>query len=136
MSQRVPQVIVSLTASGQLKVELPGAGASRRSIEMTEASAGASLLRILQAQLGDQVEIGTDGAPTTQQLAHWEKHDLFPRGNCRFCMAEGRGTGQAKAKKKVLIERRSDGVEIKKLTEGLKAKAKSQSPQTAKELGL
>src|SRR5258706_12957137 len=87
---KTPQVIVSLTPQGGLKVELPGIMATRRSIEIRTAEAGDTLLRILLAQQADRTEIGLDGAPTGQQLRHWERHQVWPDGRCRFCLAEGR----------------------------------------------
>ena len=107
---------------------------------MKTGEAGETLLRILQAQLLDQVEIGLDGAPTGQQVEHWERHQDWPRDTCRFCIAEGRingkalGQGRRQAK---LVVKRQDGVEIKRLHESLRGdKAPQIASKSAKELGL
>src|SRR6267142_3171464 len=104
----VPQVLVSLTPNGGLKVELPGVSATRRVIELRAGEEGPTLRRILEAQLLGDVEIGLDGAPTAQQVLHWERHQDFPKEGCRFCMAEGRYLVQSSRSKARVIVNRSD----------------------------
>jgi len=106
----VPPVLVSLMPSGGLKVELPGPGAARRIIELRTGEEGLTLRRILEAQLLGDVEIGLDGAPTAQQVLHWERHQDFPKEGCRFCMAEGRYLVQSSRSKARVIINRSDCV--------------------------
>lgn len=134
---KVPQVIVSITPQGQLKVELPGIMATRRSIEIRTSEAGETLLRILRAQEQDQTELGLDGAPTTQQLKHWERHNLWPDSRCRFCLAEGRvKPAEQKQRRRQLIVEHGE-VQVHRIRAKQKGKA---APQLCKkgagELGL
>lgn len=127
MTSRTPQLLVTLTPSGHLAVELPGTMGTRRKIELRPKDAGESLLRILEAQRRDQAEIGLDGAPTTAQIKHWERHSTWPDSRCRFCIAEGRakpdmGAG-LRRKKPVSVLKRPDGVEVRKVAEGTKGTA-------------
>lgn len=128
---KTPQVIVSLTPQGGLKVELPGIMATRRSIEIRTSEAGETLLRILRAQEMDKTEIGLDGAPTGQQLKHWERHGQWPDGRCRFCLAEGRVTpSEPRQRRRQLIVEHGD-VQVRKI----KAKVKGKDiPQSTKKL--
>jgi hypothetical protein len=49
------------------------------------------LLRILQGQLNSKSKLGEDGAPTAQQLRHWEKHSgIWGDPSCPFCISEGK----------------------------------------------
>lgn len=128
-----PQVIVSLTPFGGLKIELPGIMGTRRSIELAPGQAEATLQRILQAQMESQVEIGLDGAPTKAQLDHWELHNEWPRAQCRFCLAEGR-IRPSRPKGKVLIAENPGGIQIyRKVAKPSKAVAMAKSIE---ELGL
>ena len=118
MTSRVPQLLVTLTPEGKLAIELPGIAATRRKIEIRESEAGATLLRILNAQAREVTEIGLDGAPTAKQVLHWERHNIWPDSRCRFCLAEGRIKPDYKrVQTKKLVERRPDGVEIRRFTE-------------------
>lgn len=128
---KTPQVIVSLTPQGGLKVELPGIMATRRSIAMRTSEAGETLLRILLAQQMDQTEIGLDGAPTGQQLKHWERHGVWPDSRCRFCMAEGRAKGQHQRQKRQQLV--IDHGDVKVLRIAARKKGKS-APQVTKKL--
>jgi hypothetical protein len=134
---KTPQVVVSLTPQGGLKVELPGIMATRRSIEIRTAEAGETLLRILLAQQQDQTEIGLDGAPTGQQLKHWERHAVWPSSSCRFCLAEGRATAaEPKRRSRQLIVEHGD-VQVRRIKAKEKGKAKPQvTKKLAGELGL
>lgn len=138
---KTPQVIVSLTPQGGLKVELPGTGGIRRSIEMRTSEAGETLLRILVNQRLDQTEIGTDGAPTTQQLKHWERHSIWPDSRCRFCLAEGRAkaTEPKRLRLSELIshEGGENGVTVRRIAAKQKGKAKAEvTKKLAQDLGL
>jgi hypothetical protein len=46
-----PQLLLTLSPTGQLIVELPGAGATRRQVEIQDKTAARVLKRILNAQL-------------------------------------------------------------------------------------
>lgn len=133
----VPQVLVTLTPQGELAVELPGSQATRRKVILSVGSVESSLRRILEAQVGDATEIGLDGAPTARQVQHWEKHSEWPRLDCRFCIAEGRADPKPQRVRKTIVEKRPDGVEIRRVAEGQKAKQQAQrSVRSAEELGL
>ena len=144
MTSLIPQLIVTLTATGELAVELPGSQGTRRKVTLRVSEAGASLVRMLEAQAREGAEIGLDGAPTVAQVRHWERHSIGPSTSCRFCIAEGRAKPDfAKHRAKApaaLIDRRADGVEIKRVapgTSGLrKHKTNQLSPSTAAKLGL
>lgn len=146
----VPQVVVALDALGQLVVELPGPMATRRKVVMRRGEVETTLVRILEHQMVGEIEIGTDGAPTQQQVTHWERHQVWPQASCRFCLAEGRITAAA-PRNKQRVERRADGVEIRRFApkvSGLpkapkapKAKrakivVQTKTKKTAEELGL
>jgi hypothetical protein len=123
----IPQLIVTITPDGKLAVELPGVQATRRQVVLRTAEAGESLLKMLNAQAADRTEIGLDGAPTAAQVKHWERHGTWPDSHCRFCIAEGRAKPdyeRVRTKKKELVFKRSDGVEVRtiKLTESGKKK--------------
>lgn len=111
----VPQVIVSLDPFGNLKLELPGCGGVRRAIAMRDSEAVATLKRVLAAQAAGDVEIGFDGAPTTQQLKHWERHEQWPDASCRFCLAEDRIRPSSKRQRRATLIARTGDIEIKRL---------------------
>jgi hypothetical protein len=47
--------------------------------------------QILEGQLTSKSRLGEDGAPTAQQLRHWEKHSgIWGDPSCPFCIAEGK----------------------------------------------
>lgn len=99
---KVPQVIVTLTHDGLLKIELPGV-ATRRSIPLSGKDTEATLRRILTDQLTGHVAIGEDGAPTAQQVKHWEKHSVFADERCAFCINEGRITRSKSRQRREII---------------------------------
>ena len=134
---RTPQVIVSLTPSGGLKVELPGVGATRRSIDLRTSEAAETLLRILHAQVQGQTEIGLDGAPTGQQLRHWERHGTWPDARCRFCLAEGRIKPTVPRHKRASEIVTHGEVRVQRVAPRVKGRAKGQvCKRGAGELGL
>jgi hypothetical protein len=46
--------------------------------------------KILEGQLTSKSCLGEDGAPTAQQLRHWEKHSIWGDPSCPFCISEGK----------------------------------------------
>lgn len=49
------------------------------------------IIRILEAQVQNKVKIGEDGAPTQQQIKHWERHsNIWGDPSCPFCIVEGK----------------------------------------------
>ena len=85
--RRMPQVLITLSPSGNLQAELPGANGARRVVPIRDLE---SIERMLRGQLSAHYEIGEDGAPTSRQVRHWERHDVFADPQCPFCIAEGR----------------------------------------------
>lgn len=84
-------VIVSLAPSGGLQLELPGSAGGSRAILLKWTSAvdpSRTIERVLNSLAQGQSAIGLDGAPTRQQLQHWEKHWQFADSRCPFCLAE------------------------------------------------
>lgn len=135
----VPQVIVTIhPETGDLVVELPGFMATRRTITLREADAGASLKRILAAQASNRAEIGLDGAPTQRQVQHWERHATWPSASCRFCVAEGRASfAVPRTPRPQVISTGEDGTVVRKLKAGQSFKHKTlETKRDAKELGL
>jgi DNA-binding MarR family transcriptional regulator len=137
MTSRVPQVLVSLSAEGGLVVELPGQQATRRQVFLRTSEAGETLLRILQAQSTEGVELGLDGAPTQAQVLHWERHGIWPDSRCRFCLAEKRIKPTVPRRKlKELILSRPDGVEVKRIKTGAKGQRVQSTDKSMEDLGL
>ena len=90
MTNQTPSVIVSLSPAGTLVMHLPGANGGLRAVPMRDSETAATLHRVLAAQFAAHYSIGEDGAPTQGQVAHWERHGIFPDSRCAFCVAEGR----------------------------------------------
>lgn len=137
MTSRVPQLLITLTPEGELAVELPGQQATRRQVLLRTSEAGATLLRILEAQARNQAEIGQDGAPTAAQVKHWERHGVWADSKCRFCLAEGRAKPDhagARQSRKTLVYKDSTGVEVRRIKAGTKGHAVTK--KTVEELGL
>ena len=139
---KVPQVIITLSPRGELQAELPAAGAVRRVVTMRDDEAVNSLRTILQAQLEGHIAIGEDGAPTAQQVKHWESHGASPDSRCRFCMAEGRITKSKRRLRRTIISKSKD-VEIRRIAAKQPAKRSTGEPvkasirhKNAKDLGL
>ena len=85
-----PQVILTISPTGQLQLELPGANGARRKVEVNEDNLAPIARRILEAQALRAVAIGEDGAPTQAQVRHWESHGngQFRDPRCPFCSEE------------------------------------------------
>lgn len=76
-------------------------------------SIGQTIHRILQSQEWGHFDIGLDGAPTDQQVWHWEHHSGSSAVHgCRFCIAEGRAQSiKGRDAKRILLRR--DGVTVR-----------------------
>lgn len=146
-------VTVSLAPSGGLQLELPGSADGVRAIPLRWTSAvdpARTIERVLVSLAQGQRAIGEDGAPTRQQLAHWERHYQFPDTRCPFCQAEARiGRGEAPHKSSSKFDARyarrelGNGVTVQRMRTGARAKPakKAKAPvatskKTAKELGF
>lgn len=138
MTQRHPQLLVTLSPQGGLVLELPGTQGTRRQLSVREGEFTQTCLRVLRAQQEQRTEIGTDGAPTQVQVQHWERHNIWPDSRCRFCLSEGRASPEyPKAKRRVLVHSTKSGVEVRRIKAGASAKHKvSSSKRTAEELEL
>lgn len=138
----IPQVIVTLGPAGQLQVELP-AVSGRRVVQLGKGKNCEFTLRtILEEQRNGNIAIGQDGAPTRQQVFHWENHQDFPNPRCVHCLAEGRIKGAPKRQQRKEIISKSKDVEIRRIKTGASQKDKGQSPvlaatnKRAEDLGL
>jgi hypothetical protein len=82
---------ISLTADGGLQVELPGRDGMRLIPlrDTTTINATETIRQILVALQRGENEIGLDGAPTRQQVNHWERHQTYPDSKCPFCLKAG-----------------------------------------------
>jgi hypothetical protein len=92
-----PQLIITLSPDqSQLQAELPGLNGSRRVCVLPRKNRDfiEACRRILQGLALGKVQIGLDGAPTSQQVRHWERHSMFPDDRCPFCLDEKRVTSQ------------------------------------------
>ena len=82
-----PQLILTLTPQGDLVAELPAANGARRQVPDSSLE---TIRRILTAQLRAETTIGLDGAPTSRQTIHWDKHSkLHPQPYCPWCREAG-----------------------------------------------
>src|SRR3954464_15533162 len=88
-----PQIILTLSPSGQLVLERPMAG-SRQTIPIAPGSLESTARRILLAQLRSESHLGQDGLPTTAQVNHWNRHSLWTDPSCPFCQSEQQQTVQ------------------------------------------
>lgn len=137
MTQRVPQLILTLSPEGGLVLELPGTQSTRRQVPVRDGELAQTCHRILQAQMADQVEIGADGAPTVQQVKHWERHQIWADSRCRFCLAEKRATPERpRLARKVLVSRDSSGVEVRRIRAGVTGLGQQSAKKDAGEIGL
>lgn len=120
---QVPQVIVTLNAQGGLNVELPAGPGARRKVELRPGHEGETLRRVLQEQMEGNISIGQDGAPTKQQVYHWEHHlDGFPSPRCSFCLSEGLIRGTPKRVMRKTIITKSKDVEVRRIAPVMKRK--------------
>jgi hypothetical protein len=81
--------MVSLRPDGGLEINLPGPNEGVRSIPLrdtTTINAIETIRQILVALARGENEIGLDGAPTRQQVNHWERHQIYPDSKCPFCI--------------------------------------------------
>ena len=88
-----PTVTISLTPDGGLALHLPGAiGLGDRVIPLRQTgstiSPAETIRQVLLAQSRGEFGIGRDGEPTRQQLAHFERHQIFADDRCPFCRSE------------------------------------------------
>jgi hypothetical protein len=85
-----PTVQISLASDGSLELHLPGSVGDRviPLRETTTINPASTIRAILLAQSRDELGIGTDGAPTRQQLSHMERHQIFRQTSCPFCRSE------------------------------------------------
>lgn len=135
---RTPQLIITLAPDGGLVIELPGSG-KRRQVRSRDSDFATSCRRMLEAQALDRTEIGLDGAPTQAQVRHWERHQIWPSGQCRFCHAEGRsrpdqGAGLRRPKKVLVSE--CHGVEVRRITSGVSGLGTQRAKKNPEEMGL
>lgn len=100
----MPQVSVSvsLAPDGSLQLELPASAGASRLIPLRQTTLvdpTQTIRRVLLGLAANAAAIGEDGAPTRQQVAHWERHGTWPDARCPFCQEEmarqvvGRGRG-------------------------------------------
>ena len=140
MTQRHPQLLITLSLQGGLVLELPGSMGTRRQVQVRDGELASTCHRILAAQLLEQTEIGLDGAPTQAQVKHWERHGIWADSQCRFCLSEGRAhASRPKTRRKVLVSVDRAGVEVRRIKTGLSSAPKTKkisSKKSAEELGL
>lgn len=87
---RIPQVLVTLSPSGELQAELPYSG-GRRTVIIESID---SLRTMLAGQLRQTPStIGLDGSPTSGQVVHWEQHQAqgLIDPDCPWCIADEMG---------------------------------------------
>lgn len=135
---RTPQLILTLSPQGLLQVELPGANGGRRKIELRDSEAVADLKRMLVAQLSAHYAFGEDGAPTEQQVKHWEQHGVWADSRCPFCRAEGRGestSGSGRSRRGHEISNYG-GVTITRIEPKASGRKDQKARKSAEELGL
>jgi hypothetical protein len=101
-----PQLIITLAPDGSLIAELPGANGGRRQVPITSLS---TIRTILASQLSQSQShtIGTNAAPTSGQVTHWEKHSI-PDEHCPWCIADSLGIDTSRRAYK-LAHRVGDG---------------------------
>jgi hypothetical protein len=130
---RVPQVLVTLSPSGDLQAELPGANGSRRIVPLRASQIAETLQTILRGQLAERNAIGEDGAPTAHQVRHWERHGVFADPQCPFCLAEGRTVSPKTAKRKARVLSEYGGVTVRVVASKHKSRSTSRKLE---DLGL
>lgn len=131
------KVEIKLDEEGRLTLLLPGFMNASRAVTLRTAEAGETLQRILRALDEDKTEIGLDGAPTLAQVRHWERHTIWADERCRFCLAEGRiKPSKQRFHKTTVVEKRSDGIEIRRIATGKSGPRKLRSAKSLRDLGF
>lgn len=96
---------VSLSADGHLELNFPG----DRAVELRNSGTAIETIRkVLIAQAEQELSLGLDGSPTTQQVRHWERHEIFANPHCPFCLAEGRRPREGESRRCL-----GEGVEVR-----------------------
>jgi cytosine/adenosine deaminase-related metal-dependent hydrolase len=129
-----PTVQVSLDSQGNLCLGLPGVGDTVRWLPLrdTEASPAIDTIkRVLVGLANSHTGIGTEGAPTGQQLTHWQKHSIWPDEKCPFCQADARAAAMLQA-----IEVQAGGQTVTRIAAGKRAPAQFKTNKSAQDLGL
>lgn len=135
----IPQVIVTLSPSGDLQAELPGPNGSRRVVPLLPGQQMDTLLRILVAQRDGQLSVGEDGAPTMAQAIHWQRHAIFRDPACPFCAAELRQfeVKRSRTRTPKQSHEAGRGVRVTLVPPRVKGRAKPKAlKETLEELGL
>lgn len=92
---RVPQVMLTLSPTGDIVAEYPTPNGLRRHVPIEDSQAGMDTIRrILSAQLGNRPStIGLDAKPTAAQAKHWQEHLARDRKDehCPWCIAKDLG---------------------------------------------
>lgn len=133
-----PQLIITLSPDQtQLQAELPGVNGARRIVSMAHKDFVSSCLKILQGLARGKTEIGLDGAPTQQQVRHWERHSIFPDDHCPFCLNEKKVSAQRR-QQRVREHFVGDGsVTVRRIPAGSKKeKPERSSSASLTELGI
>ena len=82
-------IALSLAPDGTLQIDLPDSGG--RSIPILRDEFALPLIRrMLASQANGDTAIGLDGAPTRQQVWHWQRHATITDSRCPFCRAESK----------------------------------------------
>lgn len=133
-----PELHLTLSPEGHLMMLLPGANGQREvelrsGTDAKDASALATIERVLRGMWMEQERaLGREGAPTSAQAQHWQRHSQFPDPRCVFCRGE-----QAKRKRMARAAAwvRRGEVQVRRVSAGARP-ATLQSQKTAEELGL
>jgi hypothetical protein len=84
----VPQLLLTLSPTGDLQIELPANG-GRRLVPVKPGQLETTARRILEAQLHQPPTIGNSSDPSVWQVRHWNQHvDVeipFRDPQCPFC---------------------------------------------------
>lgn len=121
MAGHEASVRVKLAPNGKdLTLEFLSEGGLKHDVPVTNPGAlGSTLTSVLQTIRNGRVELGTDGAPTSAQVLHWEKHSSgWPVATCRFCLsASAEKEAKRKARGREMIARTGGGVQINRISE-------------------
>lgn len=95
MSEKVPQLLVTISPEGELIVEAPGGGPTRKQVRLPLDSAGIRLRRML---LDQQRVIEAEGRearkPRARPQPNWELIAKHPEVEIRRVKAAGTGAGK------------------------------------------